>query len=59
MRTCRKCKEVIKELDEIVLLDDYDDTVYHADCVQIYPSRWAVYDGKEYLGMSEDGLKEA
>ena len=37
MKTCAKCKEIIKELDEIVLLDDYNDTAYHADCIQYTP----------------------
>lgn len=59
MRKCEKCEEIIKEHDEIVFIDDSIGQVYHQKCIKLYPTQWAVYDGKEFLGTTEEFDTEA
>lgn len=59
MRKCGKCEEEIKEHDEIVFIDDSIGQVYHQKCIKLYPIHWAVYDGEEFLGTTEEFDAEA
>ena len=59
MRKCGKCEEVIKAFDEIIYIDDSVGHVYHQKCIKLYPIHWAVYDGKEFIGTTEDFDTEA
>lgn len=51
IKECGVCYENIHCFDDVVLVDD---KVYHVGCVQFSAIKIAVFDGYEFLGVSEE-----
>ena len=51
MIKCSSCGENFKWDDSVIMMNDI---IYHKDCLIIYPSKYVVYDGGEYLGELEE-----
>ncbi|MBW8350750.1 hypothetical protein K0H71_15040 [Bacillus sp. IITD106] len=51
IKRCEACSDPFRWNDEIIIVDD---TLYHKDCVSLYPSGYiAMLDG-EFLGETEN-----